>query len=29
MQLGIGEFAGRVAFVVGRDVDGETHTVTS
>src|SRR5262245_8006872 len=29
MQLGIREFAGRVAFVVRRDLDGETHSVTS
>ena len=29
MQLGIREFAGRVAFVVRSDFDGETHNVTS
>ena len=25
MQLGIGELAGRIALVVGKDLDGERH----
>jgi hypothetical protein len=29
MQLGIGEFAGRIAFVVWRDFDDDLHSVTS
>jgi hypothetical protein len=29
MQLGIREFAGRVAFVVWTDLDDESHTLTS